>query len=57
MEDTDMIKKEYQKPTVKVVKLQHQCQILAGSLQSTSTTGLDSNLDYDRNGDDQEYAW
>lgn len=52
-----MIKKEYQKPTVKVVKLQHQCQILAGSLQSTSTTGLDSDLDYDRNGDDQKYAW
>ena len=26
-----MIKKEYQKPTVNVVKIQHQTQILAGS--------------------------
>ena len=53
-----MIKKDYQKPTVKVVKLQHQCQILAGSLQKTNT-----NLDgwneegYDENGGDQKYAW
>lgn len=26
-----MIKKAYQKPSMKVVKLQHQCHILAGS--------------------------
>lgn len=26
-----MKKKDYQKPTMKVVKLQHQCHILAGS--------------------------
>ena len=26
-----MNKKDYQKPTMKVVKLQHQCHILAGS--------------------------
>lgn len=26
-----MIKKEYQRPTVSVVKIQHQSQILAGS--------------------------
>lgn len=27
-----MIKKEYMKPSVKVVELQQKCQILAGSL-------------------------
>lgn len=26
-----MIKKEYQKPTIKVYELQHKCRILAGS--------------------------
>ena len=26
-----MIKKEYMKPSVKVVELKHKCQILAGS--------------------------
>ena len=30
-----MIKKEYQKPTTKVVKLQHQTHILAGSAPDT----------------------
>lgn len=55
MEDTDMIKKDYQKPTVKVVKLQHQNHLL--TVSSTSTTGLDRNLDYDSNGGDQEDAW
>ena len=29
-----MKKKDYQKPTMQVVKLQHKCQILAGSLTS-----------------------
>ena len=29
-----MIKKEYMKPSVKVVKLQQQCQMLAGSLNA-----------------------
>lgn len=28
-----MEKKTYEKPTMKVVKLQHQCHILAGSTQ------------------------
>ena len=30
-----MIKKEYQRPTVSVVKIQHQTQILAGSVPKT----------------------
>ena len=29
-----MIKKEYMKPSMKVVELQQKCQILAGSLDS-----------------------
>ena len=41
-----MIKKEYQKPTTKVVKLQHRSHILAGSgpatLQGPNTSGTGS---------------
>ncbi len=29
-----MIKKEYMKPSMRVVKLQHKCQILAGSVDA-----------------------
>lgn len=29
-----MIKKEYMKPSMTVVKLQHKCQILAGSVDA-----------------------
>lgn len=29
-----MTKKEYKKPSVKVVELQHKCQILTGSLDA-----------------------
>ena len=36
-----MIKKEYQKPAMRVVELQHRSMILAGSVTSVSTTGLD----------------
>ena len=31
------MKREYIKPTVRVVVLQHKCQILAGSVQSLNT--------------------
>jgi hypothetical protein len=34
-----MNKKDYQKPTMKVVKLQHKCHIMAGSPYETSTSG------------------
>lgn len=62
MEDTTMIKKEYMKPTMRVVKVQHQCHILAGSLRSVESSGLDSKNDlqyddFDGNGGDQGYAW
>ena len=32
-----MKKKDYQKPTMQVVKLQHQPQLLAGSVQTSAT--------------------
>ena len=39
------MKKEYLKPDMKVVELQHHAMLLAGSkLTSTSTTGLDDDL-------------
>lgn len=52
-----MIKKEYKKPTLKEVLLQHQSPILTVSY--TSTSGLDSSddLEYDFNGGNQEEAW
>lgn len=49
------MKKEYIKPEMQVVELQHHCQILAGSnnrLTGTSTTGLDPLDDLDI--DDEE---
>ena len=36
-----MIKKEYQKPEMRVVMIQHRAQILIGSETSITTTGLD----------------
>ena len=34
MEDTTMTKKEYMNPTMQVVKIQQNCQLLAGSLNA-----------------------
>lgn len=57
-----MIKKEYMMPTMQVIQFMHQSHILAGSLQSVKTTGLDEedeeeSLEYDNNGGNQGYAW
>ena len=52
-----MIKKDYMKPTMKVVQLHHQTHILAGSVRSVSTSGLDDDLGYDENGGNQGSAW
>ena len=40
-----MIKKEYMKPVMKVIELQHKSQILAGSVTSLTTSGLDDEDD------------
>ena len=57
-----MIKKEYMMPTMQVIQFMHQSHILAGSLQSVTTTGLDEedeeeSLEYDNNGGNQGNAW
>lgn len=57
-----MIKKEYQKPVMEVIELQHKSQILAGSLTSVSSTGLDDDLtlpdnEEPKSGDVWEEAW
>ena len=51
--------KEYMKPTMKVVKVQHQSHLLAGSLESVKSDGLDAEDDllYDDTSGDQGYAW
>lgn len=53
-----MIKKDYKKPTMKTVTLQHQSHLLAGSITGVKTTGLDDDdFDYDAGGGDQGSAW
>lgn len=57
-----MIKKDYMKPTMQVVKVQHQNHILAGSLRNVKSSGLDSEddllyEDYEGSGGDQGLAW
>ena len=44
MEDTDM-KKKYMKPEMEVVKIQQQCQILAGSSQGVNDTLQDEEVE------------
>ena len=39
-----MIKKEYMKPVMEVIELQHKSQILAGSVTNLTTSGLDDDL-------------
>lgn len=39
-----MTKKEYQKPVMEVIEADIEQQILAGSLTSVSSTGLDDDL-------------
>ena len=45
-----MIKKEYMKPAMEVVKIQQQCQILAGSLDAN---GMNTDLQ----DDEVDAAW
>ena len=41
MEETTMTKKEYQKPMTEVIEANVEQQILAGSITSVTSTGLD----------------
>jgi len=54
MEDTTMIKKEYMKPTMQVIKTDMKSQILADSITSVTTTGLDAEESLIIDGDDKE---
>lgn len=38
--ESKAMKREYMKPTMEVVELQHQHQLLAGSITGVQTTGL-----------------
>ena len=52
-----MIKKAYEKPAMKVVMIHQQSHILAGSLTSVQSTGLDSeeSLNYGDGGGQKSY--
>ncbi len=65
-----MTKKEYQKPVMEVIEADIEQQILAGSVTSVTTSGLDDDLDdgldddltlpddeEPKNGDVWEEAW
>jgi hypothetical protein len=55
MEDLAMIKKEYMKPAMRVVKV-HTTKMIA--ISRVSTIGLgEEGLDYDNTGGDQSAAW
>ena len=42
MEDATMIKREYEKPMMQVIKTDVRQQILAGSITGVTTSGLDA---------------
>lgn len=46
------MKKQYIKPTVRVVKLQHQCQILVGSVRGYQDNLDDDSFIWDNGSDD-----
>lgn len=47
-----MLKKQYIKPTVQVVKLHHQCQILVGSVRGYQDNLGDDSFIWDNGSDD-----
>ena len=51
------MKKEYIKPQMEVMKIQQQCQILAGSVQSANITGLEGFEGYDEGGEEPGNSW
>ena len=53
-------KQEYQKPVIKVIEADIEQQILAGSVTSLTTSGLDDDLilpSEDQSGNPWEFAW
>lgn len=54
-----MKKKAYKQPEINVVTLQHQTQLMAGSLRNVETTGLgnEENLQYGDGNTKEGDAW
>jgi hypothetical protein len=57
MEGTTMKKKEYLKPAMEVVETDVQSQILAGSVTSVTTTGLEVEDELELPGSDLLEKW
>jgi hypothetical protein len=60
MEEMNMKKKEYMQPEMQVIEIDFEQQILAGSVTSVTTTGLDDDLilpSEDQSGNPWEIAW
>ncbi len=51
------MKKEYMKPNVKVIQLQHQCHILAGSGGVRGVRGLSDDFNVSEEEGDGSDAW
>ena len=52
-----MTKKTYIQPSFSIVRLQHRQHLLNVSGVKTTSASDDVDLDYDKNGGDQGYAW
>lgn len=58
MEETDMTKKEYQKPSMEVIEADMELQLLVGSLTDITTSGLGlEDLDLDEDGANPIQGW
>jgi hypothetical protein len=55
--NNNSMKKDYSKPTVKVIQLQHQSHILAGSAREMRVSGLSDEFHYDSTEGDGSDAW
>jgi len=52
-----MKRKDYQKPTMNIVKLQHHCHILAGSVEASRSGYGTANGDVTETLTDGEWVW
>lgn len=58
MEDTNMTKKEYQKPSMEIIEADMELQLLVGSLADVTTSGLGlEDLELDEDGEIPDLGW
>lgn len=58
MEDTNMKKKEYQKPSMEIIEADMELQLLVGSLADVTTSGLGlEDLELDEDGEIPDLGW